>query len=74
MKTGNPQLSCVMTAIEFSDDSIQMLEADVVFGTVIVSYPAKTGRGFNFVSVIFQPCIVNHEPLDIEANKAHMVG
>lgn len=31
----------------FSDDSIQMLEADVVFGTVTVSSPAKTGTGFN---------------------------
>ena len=40
------QLGCVTSALDFSDDSIQMLEADVVFGTVIVSYPAKTGTGF----------------------------
>ena len=30
---------------EFSDDSVQMIEADVVFGTVTLSSPAKTGMG-----------------------------
>ena len=43
----DPELGCVTAALYFSDDSIQMLEADVVFGTVTASSPAKSGTGFN---------------------------
>ena len=41
------QNGCVTANFDFSDDSVQMIEADVVFGTVTLSSPAKTGMGFN---------------------------